>query len=83
MKQRYGDGHAFDIWIELLLCQLGQPEYLEAAADQSPELHEQYMICAQKVEDELLYLRSGLESHLLLFPFPNTSSPVGSLRHSV
>ncbi|KAK9820706.1 hypothetical protein WJX74_010273 [Apatococcus lobatus] len=59
MKARYSDEVAFDIWIELLLNQLAVPGYLEAAEDQDSELHSQYIVCASKVEDHLLFLRDN------------------------
>ena len=57
MKAKYSDEVAFDIWIELLLNQLAVPGYLEAAEAQDSDLHTQYMVCATKVEDHLLFLR--------------------------
>ena len=62
MKARYSDELAFDIWIELLLNQLAVPGYLEAAAE-NPKLYDQYMVCATKVEDKLLFLRSSFCTH--------------------
>ena len=57
MKARYQWDIAFDIWIELLLNQLAVPGYLEEAEAQDTALHTQYMVCATKVEEDLLFLR--------------------------